>query len=160
MPATHDVATQTQSYNVKRQTSLLPGLEILPSTGNIHSNQYQTDKIVAPHGQTLADMHQNTAILEKKVTGPIVMTTENYGLINYDIEKVTFSQYLNIQEIRNNLSSSPYNLKTTKPGQIFFYNLDFFGDLRKVEENDVVEFDVVYNSRSGIFVAKNVQLIN
>ena len=68
-----------------------------------------------------------------KQTGKLLHLGQNYGFIQYDgLEK------------------------TTRPGLIYFYDLDCYGGVDGLEVGEVLEYEVVYNQKSGLFVGKSV----
>ena len=80
-------------------------------------------------------------VLEKNAAGLVNLVADSYCLVDYDILRTG-------KVSREGL--------TTRPGMIFFYQMDFVGDHRQLQIGDEVTFDVVLNRKSGFYVAKNV----
>ena len=87
----------------------------------------------------LAPVHQ------KNVQGKVSLITNTYGLIEFAQENTPESD----------------RITTTKPDQIFFYQMDLVGTHpSEIEKGDFVQFDVAQNQKSKIYVAVNVHLIS
>ena len=79
---------------------------------------------------------------EKNVQARVSLVAPTYGFINYT-------------------ASGNNEIKTTKPGQIFFYQMDLIGTHpSEIEVGDVVQFDVVKDRQSGFYVAKEIYLVS
>jgi hypothetical protein len=98
------------------------------------------DKLIIPRSKT------EGKVFQKSATGSISVVGQSYCLINYDI---TQQDNYNIEQPE----------KTTESSSIFFYQLDYFGNHQELQVGEMVQFDVVENLKSGIYVAKNVHRI-
>lgn len=104
----------------------------------------------SPYNSRLEPLNANpknpkfTQTLLKSQTGTIALVSKTYCLIDYNLPE----PYLNAP-----------NIKTTRPGKLFFYQLDFYGNHLSLKVGDLVEFDVVKNNDSGIYVGYNVHAI-
>merc|ERR1719188_458409 len=69
-------------------------------------------------------------VLERAATGKVNLVSDSYCLIDYDILKTGKVTEAGL---------------TTRPGMIFFYQMDFVGDHRSLVVGDLLQFDVVMN---------------
>ena len=83
-------------------------------------------------------IQEQKTVHERKVRGKIAIWSKSYALVEYDGE-----------------------VETTRDGLIFFRELELRGfALSELNVGDEVEFDVVYNEKSKIYVAENVYPVN
>merc|ERR1712140_32423 len=82
---------------------------------------------------------QTKTVYKTDVQGKVSLITDTYGFVEFTPEN---------------------NILTTKPGQVFFYQMDLVGaHPSEIEVGDIVQFDVVMDKKSKIYVGKNVYLI-